>query len=272
MAQLTLTGVSGIDSGIDLVVWPETPVGRQIVADPLFREFLQFITGQGGHAFLFGTNMFEGEKVYNSALLYQSGGQMPQIYRKQHLVIMGEYVPLGNVLPVLRKFVPLGMDYSSGEAGAVLLLEKTGLKLAPLICFEDTVEPVVRRFMQDQEADCFVNLTNDGWFNRSAQSRQHINNALFRCVEYRRPMLRVANNGVTAVISEKGVIRQELKDPVTGSIFEQGIMKGILDIPEGHSTVYSRAGDWVVWVSMAILLLGWRKLMKISFKPNSQLG
>jgi len=262
MAQLTLTGVSGSGTNADLVVWPETPVGREIVADPLFREFLQFITGQGGHAFLFGSNLFEGEKVYNSAMLYQNNGGIPQTYRKQHLVIMGEYVPLGNILPFLRKFVPLGTDYSRGEASTALLLEKTGLKLAPLICFEDTVEPVVRRFMRDQEVDFFVNITNDGWFNRSAQSRQHINNALFRCVEYRRPMLRVANNGVTAVISEKGIITQELRDPVTGSIFEQGIMRGTLAIPAAQTTVYAKFGDWPVWISMGFLVLGWRKFFR----------
>jgi apolipoprotein N-acyltransferase len=261
MAQLTLTGVTGPGPGPDLIVWPETPVGREMVADPLFREFLQFITGQGGHAFLFGSNLFEGEKVFNSAMLYQQEEETPQIYRKQHLVIMGEYVPLGNILPVLRKFVPLGTDFSAGGTANVLNLKKTGLNLAPLICFEDTVEPVVRGLMGVAPVDCFINITNDGWFNRSPQSRQHINNALFRCVEYRRPMLRVANNGVTAVISEKGFITQTLRHPVSGSGFEAGTLRGSIGIPARQTTVYARTGNWVVGISVVFLAVFWRRVL-----------
>jgi apolipoprotein N-acyltransferase len=260
MAQLTLTGMSG--KSADLIVWPETPVGREIVADASFREFLQFLTIQSGQAFLFGSNIFEGEKVFNSVLLYQQEQPEPQIYRKQHLVIMGEYVPLANFLPILRKFVPLGVDYSSGQDAGVLTLKKNGWNLAPLICFEDTVEPVVRRFMREQQVDCFVNMTNDGWFNRSPQSWQHLNNALFRCVEYRRPMLRVANNGVTAIISEKGVVTSVMRDPVTGSTFEAGIMRGSIPKPTPQTTLYAKAGNWVIGVSLLFLLLFYRKLVK----------
>ncbi|NJK92996.1 MAG: apolipoprotein N-acyltransferase [Blastochloris sp.] len=104
MAQLTLTGLGGnlgpeATQKLDLVVWPETPVGRDLGADPVFQEFLHFVTSQAESSFLFGSNVFEGGQVFNSALLHQPGGLEPQVYRKQHLVIMGEYVPMANVLP-----------------------------------------------------------------------------------------------------------------------------------------------------------------------------
>lgn len=254
MAQLTLTGLSSLskqDPGI--IIWPETPVGQQILTDPIFRKFLEFITEESGQAFLFGTNRIEGEEVYNSVMLYQPGGEEPEVYRKQHLVIMGEYVPLGDAIPWLRKLVPLGIDYSSGKTSNILTLRQPLVYLAPLICFEDTVVSVVRRFMKNQKVDLFVNMTNDGWFRRSPQSRQHINNALFRCVEFRRPMIRVSNNGVTAVINEKGVVWELLQDPITGSIFEAGVMKGFIPIPARVNTVYAHYGDWVVGVSALAL-------------------
>lgn len=256
MAHLTLSGISGLNKEEPtLIIWPETPVGQPIINDPNFRDFLQFVTETNQQSFMFGTNYFEGENVFNSVMLYESGDAPPQLYRKQHLVIMGEYVPLGNLIPFIRKLVPLGTDYSAGTTAQTLTLHKQEIQLAPLICFEDTVVPVVRRFFKNQHVDLFVNLTNDGWFQRSPQSQQHLNNALFRCIEFRRPMLRVANNGVTALINEKGIVTQLHQDPVTGSTFDQGFMKGTVALHVPKNTIYNRFGDWVVWLSLATLII-----------------
>ena len=45
----------------------------------------------------------------------------------------------------------------------------------------------VRRFAR-QEPQLMVNVTNDGWFNRSCANEQHWRNAAFRCIELRRSM------------------------------------------------------------------------------------
>ncbi|NJK92998.1 MAG: hypothetical protein HC904_14965 [Blastochloris sp.] len=66
-------------------------------------------------------------------------------------------------------------------------------------------------------------------------------------------MLRVSNNGVTAMISEKGIPLRILEDPVTGSIFEEGVMRASVAIPAQVETLYARWGDWVVWVSLGLL-------------------
>ena len=126
--------------------------------------------------------------------------------------------------------------------------------MAPLICFEDTLPDLTRKFALLQP-DLFINITNDGWFNQSPQSRQHLANAVFRTIEFRRPMLRVTNSGVTVAISEKGVILQELKSPDTDSTFISGAMRGELKIPEYRETLYARWGDWIVYASMGMALL-----------------
>jgi apolipoprotein N-acyltransferase len=38
-----------------------------------------------------------------------------------------------------------------------------------------------------------MNVTNDGWFRESARPPQHFDNAIFHCIEFRRPMVRAAN-------------------------------------------------------------------------------
>ena len=68
------------------------------------------------------------------------------------------------------------------------------MRVAPLICFEDTIGELTRQFVL-RGANLLANVTNDGWFLRSAGSRQHLENAIFRCVETRRPMVRAANTG-----------------------------------------------------------------------------
>jgi apolipoprotein N-acyltransferase len=92
-------------------------------------------------------------------------------------------------------------------------------------------------------ANLFVDVTNDGWFLHSAGSLQHVANAVFRCVETRRPMVRAANTGVTCFINEFGRITEILRDD-TGNTFTEGVLTGDADFPtEGRLTFYVRHGE-----------------------------
>ena len=68
-------------------------------------------------------------------------------------------------------------------------MDGSGVKIAPLICFEDSVPEVVRR-AAGQLPHLLVNLTNDAWFGKSAGAKQHLENARFRAIETRLPLLR----------------------------------------------------------------------------------
>ena len=91
--------------------------------------------------------------------------------------------------------------------------------MAPLICFEDTLGELTRQFVL-RGANLLANVTNDGWFLHSAGSRQHLANAVFRCVETRRPMVRAANTGVTCFVNRFGRVTQILLD-AKGSQFTE---------------------------------------------------
>ncbi|NJK92997.1 MAG: hypothetical protein HC904_14960 [Blastochloris sp.] len=65
------------------------------------------------------------------------------------------------------------MDYSAGREARSFQLRQPELHLAPLICFEDTVSGVARRFVRNGPVDLFVNMTNDGWF-RHPRNRDNI--------------------------------------------------------------------------------------------------
>ena len=111
------------------------------------------------------------------------------------------------------------------------------MKVAPLICFEDTLGELTRQFVL-RGANLLANVTNDGWFLRSAGSRQHLENAIFRCVETRRPMVRAANTGVTCFVNRFGRVTQILLD-ANGSQFTEGVLTGTSQVPtSGELTFY----------------------------------
>jgi apolipoprotein N-acyltransferase len=241
---------------VDLVVWPETPIPEALLDLPRFEDFTRNLLPERAGALLYGTIRREGRVPYNSAVLALPGDEVAAVYDKTHLVVMGEYVPLGDVLPVLRRWVPLGTDFAPGEGPKVFELP-SGWRLAPLICFEDVMARVVRR-VAPLRPDVLVNITNDGWFNDSPQSFQHFQMARMRCIELRRPMIRASNNGVTGWIDERGVIRELLADPATGRVDIAGTVRVRVAIPEGRETLYARWGDWPGWIcAVACLVVGW---------------
>jgi len=132
-----------------------------------------------------------------------------------------------------------------------------------LICFEDTIGELTRQFVL-HGADFLANVTNDGWFLRSAGSRQHLANAVFRCVETRRPMVRAANTGVTCFVNEFGRVTQVLRDD-QGSIFEEGTLIGDVNIPiEPVLTFYTRNGElFAKTCAIATILIALVKIVPI---------
>ena len=256
-SELSLVG----GGPVDLLVWPESLAGTGWREEPELQEAMQAVRRKGARALLTGSLDVRGSETFNCAILFQGPeGRPPAVYDKTHLVVMGEYVPLAGVFPWLRKLVPPGGDLTAGKISGVLSLESPSVRLAPLICFEDAVPRVVRRAAQ-KLPHLLVNLTNDAWFGASAGSRQHLENARLRAVETRLPLLRATNDGVTALISPRGVILAEVRDPETGSVREPGFLRGELELREPGATPYVRWGEWPVWLSMGLVAigLGWRR-------------
>jgi apolipoprotein N-acyltransferase len=241
---------------VDLLVWPESLAGTGWREEPDLQTAIQAVRRMGARALLTGSLDVRGPETFNCAILFQGPeGHSPEIYDKTHLVVMGEYVPLAGMFPWLRKLVPPGGDLTAGKVPGLLRLESDGVRMAPLICFEDTVPRVVRRAAQ-QLPHLLVNLTNDAWFGTSAGSRQHLENARLRAVETRLPLLRTSNDGVTALISPRGVILAQVEDPETGSIREPGFLVGDLEMLAAEATFYTRWGEWPVGLSLVLVAVG----------------
>jgi apolipoprotein N-acyltransferase len=159
------------------------------------------------------TYVFEAgtSRSYNTAVLADPTGTVRGRYAKMHLVMFGEYIPLGDRLPWLYQLTPLTSGLAVGDRPVAF--EVAGLRLAPSICFESTVPHLIRRQIAQlqqhgQPVDLLVNFTNDGWFWGSAMLDLHFRCGVFRAVENRKPLLVAANTGLSAVIDGNGVVQQ----------------------------------------------------------------
>jgi len=229
----------------DLLIWPESSMPDP-VREPTTQsnKFIMEFSGSSKTDLLLGTLDAEDRHDYNAAVLISGGTQQMQIYRKVHLVPFGEYVPLRHSFPLFAaiagRWVP--GDFDPGKEYTLFRLTNGDVQIAPLICFEDTIGDLVRQFVL-RGANLLVGVTNDAWFLRSAGSRQHLANAIFRCVETRRPMVRAANTGVTCFVNEFGRVTQKLQDG-TGSTFTEGVLTGEIKVPTEHElTFYARHGE-----------------------------
>ena len=144
-------------------------------------------------------------RVYNAAACYSPAvsNALVGVYHKQHLVPFGEYIPFDKWITPLQKLSPIGVSLHPGES---VLFDLDGIKLAPLICFEDTVPPLARRAAANG-AHAIVLITNDSWFSHSVEAEQHARQAVMRAIETGLPILRVGNSGVTGVILPSGHAR-----------------------------------------------------------------
>jgi len=247
-----------------LLIWPEAATLTDLFEPDTF-AWLKQIDASTDAAFLLGSFLSPPDGgEFNIAACLTSHGQTVQVYRKMHLVPFGEYIPLRHTFPLFAKIAGglVPGDLRPGTEFTNFQLDSPPLRIAPLICFEDTDGDHTRRFVlpacpgtKNPGAQLLVNITNDSWFGTSPGSAQHLANALFRTVENRRPLVRAANTGITCIIDAEGRILHSLRNS-DGSTFLEGILFGTVTVPHTPPvTFYTRHGEWIPYVSSLATLL-----------------
>ncbi|MBV8336886.1 MAG: apolipoprotein N-acyltransferase, partial [Alphaproteobacteria bacterium] len=181
-------------------------------------------------------------QIWNSTEAVDAKGDIVARYDKAHLVPFGEYIPLRELLP-FRKITAGGIDFSAGPGPRTITLP--GIPpFSPLICYEAIFPGAV--VDEENRPAWLLNLTNDAWYGRTSGPFQHLASARTRTVEEGLPMVRVANNGISAVIDSVGRVRTRIDLDMIGYLD--------VNLPSpGNRTFYSRAGDWTL---LALVLLG----------------
>ena len=269
----------------DLVVWGESAMsefgGGGLAGNSASKVARHFSDLSGGASLLSGGDYVEQDdgsvRFYNGAGLYvpSGDGMSLQLYAKQHLVPFGEYIPFDKWIPALQRLSPIGVSLYPGEAkvlevpvaaaqerdppAAVATSCDTPagrVKVAPLICFEDTVPSLARRGAE-LGAQAIVLITNDSWFSNSFEAEQHAWHAVLRAVETGLPVIRVGNSGVTGVIGESGRARWLMDGTGRPLVDAPGCQLETVQVRSApRLTPYVRFGDWPLLVLFAASLAG----------------
>ncbi len=235
-----------------LIVWPEAAAPLVYQRHASERRYLREIAKDTDSYLLFGVlgrrDVKQGPKLTNSAYLLGPDGVESGRYDKMHLLPFGEYVPLGKLLFFVKKLVPVIGAFKPGDKPEIFAAAKG--KFGVLICFEVIFPRVVRRM---KNAQFLVNITNDAWFGKTAASEQHLSMVAFRAVEFRMPVVRSANTGISALIDPTGAIR------VRSPLFEEWIHADVISLKKDRPSMYARVGDTFayicVFLSVAAVLL-----------------
>lgn len=226
---IRLSASAGADKATD-IIWPEAAAPPLLERRPDVLRQMAGIVPRGG---LLITGAERAEPLqgwpprhfWNSVVALDGRGDIVATYDKAHLVPFGEYVPLRGVLPI-DKIAPSIGDFSAGPGPRTLVLP--GLPpVGPLICYEAifpgaVIDPAHRPAW-------LLNVTNDAWYGYTSGPFQHFAIARVRAIEEGLPLVRAANNGVSAVIDPYGRIVKRIDGQVPAKLDLDSI--GVIDSP-----------------------------------------
>ncbi len=221
----------------DLVVWPESSLPFFFQKEKEYSKRVSLLARELNSYLIVSSPALDyedgTERLLNSAFLISSDGTTVGRSDKIHLVPFGEYVPLGKLLPFVKKMVEGIGDFSPGKSVAPLTASfgKIGL----LICFEGIFPEISREYVRNG-AGLLVNITNDAWFGDSSAPYQHLSMTVFRAVENRVPLIRSANTGITAFIDSRGHIFGMTR------LFREALLTGSVRMGS-ELTFYTKFGD-----------------------------
>lgn len=233
----------------DLIVWPETATPFFYRNNESLTDWLNDFVKKINTPLLFGSPAYETDagknKYYNRAYLLNEQAGIVGTYDKVHLVPYGEYVPLQQLFPFIRKITQAIGDYYPGRIGEILELD--GDKLGVLICYESIFATLARK-QADAGADMLFVITNDAWFGKSSAPYQHFEQAVLRAVETRKAVVRAANTGISGFITPDGRIEGTI------DLFEKDTLEKEVPRMVGK-TFYTTAGDVLPQVSLGVTVL-----------------
>lgn len=293
--NLSRQAVRESDRPVDLVIWPETMYRHPLwVIDPKSGPPRDAVDAQAlaaternlasqaqelGAALLVGIdrlNLVRADQPglhisdgvpyriqpFNSSVGVDRTGRLLGTYDKMHLLPFGEYVPLIGWFPFLQRFSPITGFAAAGQSAAAFELD--GVTYAPNICYETVLPQVIRGQVvelidRSQRPDVLVNLTNDAWYEGSAELEMHLASGVFRAIEMRTPLLIAANRGLTAHIDHRGRVLAVTQRN------QPAYLLADVELPPRHGlypTRYAAYGDWLsltcLLCCVVLAIIGWR--------------
>ena len=243
--------------GADLIVWPDDALPFLLGANEGEQTKLRTLAHERGAALLVGGSHSAPDRdasasVFRCAFLFPADGGEPLVYDKRILLPFIERVP-GWAAPYSAS--PRQGAFAAGTGPGILQVK--GWHIAPLLGLE-AVYPDEAAARVADGADLLVDLSDDSWFDEGAGAEQHFTLSMLRAAETRRPLVRVATTGVSALVAENGLVSWRLPARTTAV--------ALLDVvPPRHDSLFVRGGRSgfallvIVIAGAAAALPGWSR-------------
>ena len=150
---------------------------------------------------IIGTTRIDKNKFYNSFLFLEKDNV--QIFDKQILVPFGEFLPFRSYIKFLEN-ISGNVDFTPGNKERIIK-SSDQINILPVICYEIIFNKVLRK-INENEIDIIINITNDSWFGNTLGPYQHFYHARMRALISNKYLLRVSNNGISAIIDNNGKV------------------------------------------------------------------
>ena len=239
--------IDTVSKDSELVVLPEAelPYSQNSI------RFINFLKNtEISEKIILGVWKYEDAKLYNA--IYSP--RYNEAYKKIHLVPFGEYIPFIEGLRGIINFFDLPMsNVSHGSQLQENIRILDNIPISSPICFDIAFPNTVRKM--NKSSLLMINVSNDTWFGNSIGPYHHLSIARVRSIENNRYTIRATNDGISAIISNKGTIVTLLDKG------KSGILEGNVKLIK-NSTFYSRNGHlFFIILSFIIVLIPFLKII-----------
>jgi apolipoprotein N-acyltransferase len=223
--------------GARLIVWPEAALPQLANEVTPYLKQLYARAQHAGSDIVMGILRADEKDDYHNSILVLSSD--PSFYDKHHLVPFAEFFPVPRFVRTWLRLMNLPYsDFEPGPAGQPSVAA-AGTRLALGICYEDAYPtadlPAVRT------SGVLVNVTNDAWFGHSWARFQHFQLTRMRALEAQRPVVRAANDGISALVGPHGQVLAQAEQ------FKPAVLHGTVQ-PQSGLPPFIRTGNWPVVV------------------------
>ena len=239
--------IDTVSKDSELVVLPEAelPYSQNSI------RFIDFLKNtEISEKIILGVWKYEDAKLYNAIF----SPRYNEAYKKIHLVPFGEYIPFIEGLRGIINFFDLPMsNVSHGSQLQENIRILDNIPISSPICFDIAFPNTVRKM--NKSSLLMINVSNDTWFGNSIGPYHHLSIARVRSIENNRYTIRATNDGISAIISNKGTIVTLLDKG------KSGILEGNVKLIK-NSTFYSRNGHlFFLILSFIIVLIPFLKII-----------
>jgi len=196
----------------DLIIWPENAIDIDPLENSIVRSKIGELVSSTGVPLLAGAVLNKGP--INAAILFKGDNEIGSMYFKRYLTPFGEYIPLRKLSEFISPFASRVDDFEAGTAEKVHSVN--GMKISSIICFEIINDGIVREAAK--LGGVLVVHTNSATFAGTAEGDQQLAITRLRSLEHARSIVSISTTGPSAIINERGVVIDSLRDGEIGSL------------------------------------------------------